>query len=372
MSLVRHQKSPFWYMSFMYEGVTVFRSTKTNNKALATKIEAETRRKMIEEKHFDKKDTATLQEVIDFYLESRKDQGRYVNDQIYARKLLGTKTSPTTKKIIAIYGLDSSMLFHEIQTKDLFRLVTARKSEGNGVSTIIQEMLFINGLMKTAKSLGYQVPNIDLEQFKRDQKLKQAKKPIRYLSPDEEARLLAELDPMLYVRGQAKPENQSDEMKRIRQDVYDFVVILLDVGARYNEVASVMWEQVDLDQRLIRLFRSKVDNESSLYMTDRTYEILKRRSENKDSETYIFTDRFGHHRAYNPRALQSAVKRAGIKDCTFHTMRKTLASKLVRGGLAISDVSAILGHASVTTTADYYASLSPTESSKRAVAMLNI
>ena len=35
MSLVRHAKSPFWYMSFMVNGKTIFRSTKTNNKVLA-------------------------------------------------------------------------------------------------------------------------------------------------------------------------------------------------------------------------------------------------------------------------------------------------------------------------------------------------
>jgi integrase len=52
-------------------------------------------------------------------------------------------------------------------------------------------------------------------------------------------------------------------------------------------------------------------------------------------------------------------------------MRKTLASKLVRGGLSISDVSVILGHSSVATTQNYYASLSPAESSKRAVALLD-
>lgn len=371
MSLVRHEKSPYWYMSFMVNGKSIFRSTKTNNKALAQKIENETRKQMVEAIHFEVKETATLKEVIDFYVESRKGCGRYVNDVTYSKKLLGYKTSPTTKKLVEVYGFDGSMGFHELKSRDLFRLMTARKSEGNGPSTIIQELLFINGLMKTAKSLGYQMPDIDVEAFKREHKLKQDKKAIRYLSADEEKRLLAELDPLKVHKGMASLEKQTPLMKRMKQDAYDFVVTLLDVGARYDEIASIEWSQINMKEKLVRLIRGKVDNESTLYMTDRLYEIMLRRSQNKDSEQYVFTNKDGGPRNYNPRALQSAIRRAGIENCSFHTMRKTLASKLVRGGLAISDVSVILGHASVTTTATYYASLSPAESSKRALTILN-
>lgn len=371
MSLVKHAKSPYWYMSFQVNNKPVFKSTKTTNKAQAQRIEAETRKQMIEALHFEVKEEATLKEVIDFYVDSRKDCGRITNDETYSRKLLGTKISPTTKKIVSIYGFEASMMFHDLKTRDLFKLLTARRSEGNSDSTVIQELLFINGLIKTAKQLGYRLPDIDTELFKKEHKLKQAKKPIRYLSADEEARLLAELDPLKVHRGMASLEKQTPMMKRMKQDAFDFVVVLLDSGARYDEVASITWEQIDLNEKLIRLIRPKVDNESTLYMTDRMYSVLKRRSENKNSDVHVFTAKDGGARKYNPRALASAIKRADIKNCTYHTMRKTLGSKLVRGGLAISDVSVILGHSSVTTTADYYASLCPAAASKRAMEMLN-
>ena len=371
MSLVRHAKSPYWYMSFMVNGKTVFRSTKTINKALAQKIENEARKQEVESIHFEKKESVTLKDVLDIYLDTRKHCGRFSNDETYSRKLLGTKTSPTTRKQLDIFGFDGAMAFHDLKTKDLHRLVAARKSEGNHQSTIIQELLFINGLIKVAKELGYQVPEIDIPLFKKNQKLKQDKKPIRYLTASEENRLLAELDPNKYIKGMTSLEKQSPEMRRMKQDAYDFVIVLLDTGARYDEICKARWDHVDLDNKLIHIFRSKVDNDSVLHMTDRLCEVLKRRSANKDSEEYVFTAKDGGPRKYNPRALRSAITRAGIPDCSFHTMRKTLASKLVRGGLAISDVSSILGHASVTTTATYYASLSPAEASKRALAILN-
>ena len=71
MSIVRHAKSPYWYMSFMVNGKTIFRSTKTNNKVLAQKIENETRKQMIEGIHFETKEEITLKDVIDIHLSSR-------------------------------------------------------------------------------------------------------------------------------------------------------------------------------------------------------------------------------------------------------------------------------------------------------------
>ena len=371
MSLVRHPKSPFWYYSFMVNGQTYSKSTKTANKALAQKIENEARKAAIEDIHFEKKETVTLQELIDLYLESRSDEGRFRNDQVWARKILGTLKEAHTQKTIELYGLDASKMFHELATRDLFRLVVARKSEGYSNSTILQELLFFNGLMNIAKTLGYQRPDIDIRAFKKEQKLKPTKQPIRYLTADEEMRLLEELHPFKQLKGMTSIDNMSFDMMRMRQDAFDMAIALLDTGARYDEIASIQWKQIDLDNKIIHIIRKKVDNESYLHMTDRSYEMLKRRSENKDSEEYVFTNNDGGPRKYSPRPFQSALRRAGIEGCSIHTLRKTLASKLVRGGLAISDVSAILGHSTVTTTANYYASLSPAEASKRALKILN-
>lgn len=372
MSLVRHAKSPFWYMSFMVSGKSIFRSTKTNNKALAQKIENETRKQMVEGIHFKKNEHISLQDIIKEFIDSRQGTKSLRKDEVYARKLLGFKTHNVTRKPVAVYGLDATMNFDELKTKDLFRLLSARKREGMSSSTIIQELLFINGLLKTAKQLGYMVPDINPCEFKKEHKLKTAKKAIRYLSADEETRLIAELEPKKDVKGWLPYSERTDEQRRQRQDTYDFVIALLDTGARYTEVSEIEWTQINLNQKMIRLVRGKVGNESTLYMTDRLYEVLLRRSLNKDSKQFVFTSKDGTARNYSPRALQTAIKNAGIKDCTFHTMRKTLASKLVRAGLSISDVSVILGHSTVATTQNYYASLSPAESSKRAVALLNV
>lgn len=378
MSLVRHAKSPYWYASFMVDGKAYLKSTKTNNKALAQKIENELRRKVIEDMHFEKKETCTLKEIIDEHMEMKKPiemtesaKKCYAQLETVSRKLLGYKLNNFTGEPIAVYGFEASTPFHTLTSKDLVRLMMARRKEGLSMGSFLHELLFINALMVTAKQLGYQSPNIDIKEFKKEHKVKQEKGTIHYLTEEQEIRLLEELDPLKDVQGLGSYEDRTDEQVRIRRDNYDFVVTLLDTGARHEEIASLTWAQVDLDNKQIRLIRGKTNNESTLQMTKRLYLIMKSRSENKHSDEWVFTNKAGGHRGYNIAGLRGAMKRAGIEG-SFHTLRKTLASKLVRNGLAISDVSAILGHSNVTTTASYYAALCPSESSRRAVALLDL
>lgn len=370
MALCKHQGSPNWYCSFMINGKSIFRSTKTANKALAQKIENELRKQMVEGIHFEKKEHISLKDIIDIHLSTRTNSRSYQQLLSSSYKLMGFKRNNITKAEIKLYGFDPDMTFHDLKSKDLVRLMMARRQEGVTTGTFLHEILFINALMTTAKQLGYQVPDIDIKAFKKDHKLKQESHSVRYLTADEEQRLLAELDPNKEMRGLASAGERSDSVQRIKQDAYDFAVMLLDTGARHEEIASIEWSRIDMEEKTIRLIRGKTNNESTLTMTARLFEVLTRRSLNKDSEQYVFTNKKGGHRNYSMFGFAGAVKRAGLSDVTFHTLRKTFASKLVRGGLAINDISAVLGHSSVVTTQKYYASLSPSESSKRAVAML--
>jgi site-specific recombinase XerD len=122
---------------------------------------------------------------------------------------------------------------------------------------------------------------------------------------------------------------------------------------------------------VIHLFRSKVDNESILHMTNRVFEVLTRRRDNTLSNVkYVFQAEDGTARKYSPKAFRSAIKRAGIEGATIHTIRHTFASKLVQAGVSLQELQDLLGHASVTTSA-IYAHLVPNQAAARAAAILN-
>jgi integrase len=81
-----------------------------------------------------------------------------------------------------------------------------------------------------------------------------------------------------------------------------------------------------------------------------------------DPGDYVFATGNGTplgHRNVERRALQRAAANAGIAPAPqFHALRHTFASRLIIDlGLDVSQVSRILGHASVTTTLNVYTHL---------------
>ncbi len=68
---------------------------------------------------------------------------------------------------------------------------------------------------------------------------------LRYLSVEEEQRLLKEHD------SDKLTFDATPQIKRNLQDNYDLIILLLDTGARYGEIAKLKWEQIDLKKRTI-------------------------------------------------------------------------------------------------------------------------
>jgi len=141
-------------------------------------------------------------------------------------------------------------------------------------------------------------------------------------------------------------------LKREMNDMYDFFVLLLDTGGRHGEICTLEWSRINLEERTISLWRPKVKNESILFMTDRVYDILCNRFKNKLNQ-FVFNNRTGEAKGYTPTTLRKAFKRAGLSDCSAHTLRHTHASRLIQNGLSIYEVKEMLGHADIRTTMRY-------------------
>ena len=145
---------------------------------------------------------------------------------------------------------------------------------------------------------------------------------------------------------------RSDELKQAMQEAYDLVILLLDTGARYSEIANIKWERINLVDHTIRLWRSKVQNETVLFTTDRVYQILNTRLVKKSSD-YVFNNSNGGARGYCTQSIRKAILRAGLQNCRVHTLRHTLATRLIQHGMSIYEVREILGHSDIKTTMRY-------------------
>lgn len=296
--------------------------------------------------------TITLREALDRHMVMMKGLKEEKSHRNYTRKLLGKKNVKGKKEEeVDVWGFSPDKLLNELTDFEVQELIMQRRSEGNGNATIMYELLVLAQTIKQMKRQGYAVPFIEFKELRKENQVKPSKGRLRYLSPREE-----------------------DNLLRVgilhRGDTFEFIVLLLDTCARFSEISSLKWEDVNLEEGWIRLWRSKVNNETILYLTDRAKAVLELRHNHKVND-YVFPSRDGKsHRKYTAVSFKKMCDRAGLEGISFHHLRHTGASKLVQNNINISDVQAILGHSTPQMT-NRYAHLVPSVASKRAVEVMN-
>lgn len=332
MGLIKRGNSKFWYIQFQMDGRTHIKSTKTTDKRLAESLEAQYRTQVIRNEHLGIKDRIELARAFEMFRRSKSANRSVSNFKRYF--------ALATRNLTGITYLD------QLADRDLELIKVRMESDGYSNQTIKHTMNALRGTVKYSKRLGYRVPDLEFPT------ISVSLGRIRYLSVEEERDLLEALDPYREIRGLAPYQDRHDLLKKELHDQYDFVIMLLDTGARYSEIATLEWKAICLEDRSIQLWRSKVQNESILYMTDRVYEVLQRRFNEKTSR-YIFTNRTGGAKKYNSKTLTKAFQRAGIEGATAHTLRHTHASRLIQNGLNLYEIKEVLGHSDIKTTMRY-------------------
>lgn len=332
MPLVKRGNSKFWYVQFQLDGKTYVKSTKTTDRKAAERIETQFKTEVYAEGVLGKKKQTTVADALLRFVESKEGTASY-------RNLIRRR-----KALLVTFG--SSITVSALTNGDLDRHKQRRSDQGRAPQTIKHELNMIMGAVRLAKRNGFDVPDITPPPVK----IPGGK--LRYLSSAEEGRLLRELNPNRVSNGLAPAGERDPKKLRAMQDNYDLIIILLDTGARYGEIATLSWDQIDLDNREIRLWRSKVENESLIFMTTRVTNIIANRQKTRTGK-FLFSNSKGGARRYSVIAIRKAFDRAGLHDCTVHTLRHTHASRLIQNGMSVYEVKAVLGHADIRTTMRY-------------------
>ncbi len=366
MSIFKPKNTVNYHYRFMADAKICTGSCHTANKANAVKYEAMKREEAYKKQFLtspDDPDHITVIEAIARYFKDNAHRKIPKTYHVCATKLVGEKTDITTGKLQKVAGLFPNGLLHEVRERDVQALITGRFKEGNTPATIIYELVFFSQVIKHAKRLGFKIPLIDFAELKKANKLRQSKGRLRYLTILEERAILHQLSIDL--------PNDTPTTKLQRQDCLHFTACLLDLGCRYSELAEMQWKDINLEEKIVALYRPKVRNESMLMMSNRVFEILEARHSIKAPEQiYIFESKLGSHKGPSSRAFKNACARAGVKGVSFHTLRHTYASKLVQAEVPLYDVQQLLGHSNSATT-QRYAHLAPNKSAMRAQNVLN-
>jgi integrase len=332
MSIVKRGNSKFWYIQFQMNGRTFIKSSRSTSKRVAEQMEADWRSLLHAQQFMGHRPRISLKDAFTQFCDSRR----------------GTPYHAGWLSIAKVVGasLRGTMMLDELTSHELERFKRARMVQGVSPQTVKHNLNLVRGAWKLARKLGYLTSDLAFPE------IKMGRTSVRYLSDVEESRFLECLHPRRVGKGLPPWEERDEETRRNMQDAYDLVVLLLDTGARYSEIANIEWQRVDLEQRLIRLWRPKVNNESIIYMTDRAFEVLSRRHAVKAGK-HVFSNRKGEARGYASQSIRKALRAAGLADCKIHTLRHTHASRLVQNGLSIYEVREVLGHTDIKTTMRY-------------------
>jgi len=155
----------------------------------------------------------------------------------------------------------------------------------------------------------------------------------RYLSADEETRLM-------------------NQLKGRRRHLYPLVVLALGTGMRRGELLNLSWWQVDFLRGVIHVVNTKTARDRIIPMSQRVREVLIEQRETQKGELVFASRRIAKRRAGEglvdvKKAFTVACSEAGIEDFHFHDLRHTFATRLGDAGCNVTTIARLLGHSNI-------------------------
>lgn len=163
--------------------------------------------------------------------------------------------------------------------------------------------------------------------------------------------------------------------------------LAMHLGCRKGELLALHWTDLDLKTKQLRIGGTlkylpgrglvldtpkTAAGERLIPLTERLIEVLRGHRAKQLKERlfagelwedsgFIFTTELGT--PIDPRNLlrwwYSALANAGLERRTFHSTRRTAITHMAEAGVALEVAASIVGHASITTTADVYNRVRP-------------
>jgi integrase len=130
-----------------------------------------------------------------------------------------------------------------------------------------------------------------------------------------------------------------------------FVTFAYKTGWRVSEISNLTWNQVDLDQGIVRLETGETKNDEgrTVYLDGELKEVFNCQWESRKKGQrllpYVFPNWDGSDKVKRfDKAWKSACKDAGIGKKLFHDFRRTAIRNMVRAGIPERVAMMISGH----------------------------
>lgn len=294
---------------------------------------------------------------------------------------LHTRNQKTSERIIqtirAGFPDFLTVSLPEITAWRVERWRSERKKTGVAAATINHYVNTLKGAMSRAVEWGL-IESHDLNKVKL---LKTDNAIIRYLSSNEEKRLLKALDDRNEALKQARIRANQFRIQRSYEPLPDFqeqrfadhlypiVLLAMNTGMRRGEILLLRWSDIDYQAKtlVVRSGNSKSGQGRYIPLNETAMQALIDWRSAKPSE-WVFEGKNGQPLSDIKKGWLKLLEQAEITNFRFHDLRHHFASKLVMAGVDLNTVRELLGHSDIKMTLRY-AHLAPEHKSK-AVSLL--
>ncbi len=134
------------------------------------------------------------------------------------------------------------------------------------------------------------------------------------------------------------------------------ISMLYGCGLRVSELVNIKMIDIDLDRKMLRVYRGKGDKDRYVMLPGKLFSILSAQEKIKEKDDYLFTN--GRNVRLTTRSIDKIVKKsadlAGVsKKVSSHMLRHSFATHLLEDGTDIRYIQELLGHARLETTQIY-------------------
>ena len=152
--------------------------------------------------------------------------------------------------------------------------------------------------------------------------------------------------------------------KEPKQQLRDIYTLLFYTGLRANELLTLTWDNIDLENKLIHIvnqidFRTKTSKERTVPLNEKAFELISMQPTKEIGGLLFIKNGVKINVDYVSKKFKKAVLETNIdKSIHLHSLRHSFASNLIRTGNSIYKVSKLLGHTRIATT-EIYAHVNP-------------
>jgi integrase len=313
--IYKRENSPYWYVSYSYNGkrhrYSLGVTDKRNARLKAGVIEKELALGI------DPVRKPYKQEPLPDLFE------RYLN---YCKGRNAPPTLSDKKRHVRNFSKYFVPPVEDITKADVEGFITERLKTASN-PTINRELTTLKHFLNFLIDLGY----LEKNPANGVKKLPEKPKPIRLLTDDELDRWFE--------------WTQKNDLL-----LYDLSVIAFNTGLRRSDVLKIKGEDINVAKRTLAVNISKLHG-AELYipLNETAYKVLSRRKK----PGYIFPSQVSDHLTDFYKRFRRARAAVGLNDFQFREFRHNCATRLLELGTDINTVKEILGHSEITTTARY-------------------